>query len=92
MATAKLGAIYTHFPQTPFLVIHFLKSLKPVLSLSCFIFAASTPPLGAILAALIAGFVLQKYGRKITLLISVAVTFFTFLILATSKIHEIPGE
>lgn len=51
----------------------------------------STPPLGAILAALIAGFVLQKYGRKITLLISVAVTFFTFLILATSKLHEIPG-
>ena len=47
--------------------------------------------MGAIFSALLAGFVLQKYGRKITLLVSVAVTMIAFTVLATSKIHEIPA-
>ena len=47
--------------------------------------------MGAIFSALIAGFVLQKYGRKVTLLVSVAVTLVAFIVLATSKIHEIPA-
>jgi len=47
--------------------------------------------LAAILSALLAGFVLQQYGRKVTLLISVVMTFAAFLVLATSKIHEIPA-
>jgi MFS family permease len=47
--------------------------------------------LGAIAGALIAGFVLQKYGRKITLLLSSVLTFVAFLILATCKIHEVPA-
>jgi len=51
----------------------------------------SAVPLGAIFSALIAGFVLQKYGRKVTLLASVAVTLVAFVVLATSKIHEIPA-
>ena len=47
--------------------------------------------MGAIFSALLAGFVLQKYGRKITLLVSVAVTMIAFTVLAPSKIHEIPA-
>jgi SP family galactose:H+ symporter-like MFS transporter len=65
--------------------------VKPIFTLNfLLLFSASAVPLGAIFAALLAGFVLQKYGRKITLLISVAVVFVAYLILATSKIHEIP--
>ena len=56
-----------------------------------FFILASAVPLGAIFSALIAGFVLQKYGRKVTLLVSVAVTLVAFIVLATSKIHEIPA-
>ena len=55
-----------------------------------YLFAASSPPLGAILSALIAGFVLQKLGRKKTMLLSVFLFLTAFLTLATSKIHEIP--
>jgi len=54
-------------------------------------FSASSPALGAIFAALVAGFILQKYGRKMTLLVSVFITFFAFILLATAKIYEIPG-
>jgi len=54
-------------------------------------FAASSPPLGAILSALVAGLVLQKYGRKVTLMLSVSVTCFAFILLGTAKIYEIPA-
>lgn len=54
-----------------------------------FLFSASSPPLGAIFSALVAGFILQKFGRKITLLVSVSITFFAFILLATAKIYEI---
>jgi MFS family permease len=39
--------------------------------------------------ALLAGIFLQKFGRKITLLMSVGLAFLSFAMLATSSIHEI---
>jgi len=47
--------------------------------------------LGAIFSALIAGLVLEKCGCKITMLISVAITFLSFVLIATAKIYEIPA-
>ena len=52
-------------------------------------FTASAPPVGAMTGALLAGIVLQKFGRKITLMVSVAIAFFAFLVLATSDMHEL---
>ena len=54
------------------------------------LFLASAPPLGAILSALIAGFVLQHFGRKKTMLLSSFLFFVAFMLLATSNTHEIP--
>ena len=41
--------------------------------------------------ALLAGILLQKFGRKMTLLISVMTAFISFVMLATSDLHEIPA-
>ena len=51
--------------------------------------SVSSPPLGAIAGALLAGFFLEKCGRKMTLMMSVLIAFIAFLMLATSNIHEI---
>jgi MFS family permease len=52
------------------------------------LFLASAPPVGAMIGALLAGIVLQKFGRKMTLMVSVVIAFIAFLVLATSSIHE----
>ena len=43
------------------------------------------------IGALVAGALLQKFGRKMTLLVSIITAFVSFIMLATSSLHEIPA-
>ena len=51
-------------------------------------FTASAPPIGAIPAALVASLLLEWIGRKNTLLLSMTISLFTFVILGTGSLHE----
>ena len=49
---------------------------------------ASAPPIGAIPAALIASFLLQWIGRRLTLIFATMLYIFSWIILGTGSIHE----
>ena len=49
---------------------------------------ASAPPIGAIPAALVASFLLQWIGRRLTLIFATMLYIFSWIILGTGSIHE----
>ena len=56
--------------------------------LTKFFFLASSPPIGAIPAALIASVLLQLIGRRKTLVLAFSMFLVTFVILGTARLHE----
>jgi len=55
-----------------------------------FSLTASATPLGAICSALIAGLIIQKFGCKMTLLLSAGLTFLSFVLVAVAKTLNSP--